>query len=92
MPKTLHLCSVCLHQWRGPWFALEYPCNPPPPQGGDRHVLGGGISKREEGTPRPLSFPTPCRSPGWGWGTVFPGVGNDKGGGWYKVPVAQFWT
>ena len=47
--------------------------------------------------PPPLSFPTPCRSPGgggggWGnvtwqpspmgwWGSVFPGVGNDKGGG-----------
>ena len=37
--SLLHLCSVCLHQWRVPQFALEYPCNPPPPQGGDRHLM-----------------------------------------------------
>ena len=29
--SPLHLCSVCFHQWRVPQFALEYPCNPPPP-------------------------------------------------------------
>ena len=29
--------------------------------------------------PPPLSFPTPCPSQG-GWGSVFPGVGKDKGG------------
>ena len=28
-----HLCSVCLHQWRVPQFALKHPCNPPPPPG-----------------------------------------------------------
>ena len=31
---------ACLHQWRVPQFALQYPCNPPPPPGrpslGDR--------------------------------------------------------
>jgi len=27
---SLHLCSVCLHQWRIPQFALKYPCNLPP--------------------------------------------------------------
>ena len=30
-PKSLHLCSVCLRQWRVPQFALKYLCNPPPP-------------------------------------------------------------
>ena len=35
--KSLHLCSLCLHQWRVPQFALKYPCNPPPPPG-DRHL------------------------------------------------------
>ena len=29
-PKLIHLCSVCLHQWRVPQFALKYSCNPPP--------------------------------------------------------------
>ena len=29
--KSLHTCSLCLHQWRVPQFALKYPCNPPPP-------------------------------------------------------------
>ena len=38
-PKPLHLCSVCLHQWRVPQFALKYPCNLPPP-GGWRPSLG----------------------------------------------------
>ena len=32
-PKLLLLCSVCLHQWRVPQFALKYPRNPPPPGG-----------------------------------------------------------
>ena len=36
--KSLHLCSVCLHQWRAPLFALKYPCNLPP------HMGGGGLS------------------------------------------------
>ena len=27
------------------------------------------------------------RSPRWGWGTVFPGVGNDKGRGGYFHPA-----
>ena len=31
--------AVCLHQRRVPQFALKYPCNPPPPQGG-RPSLG----------------------------------------------------
>ena len=31
MQKSLHLRSVCLHQWRVPPFALKCPCNPPPP-------------------------------------------------------------
>ena len=31
MQKSLHLCSVCLHQWRAPRFALKYRCTPPPP-------------------------------------------------------------
>ena len=39
MQKSLHLCYVCLHQWRVPKFALKYPCNPPPPPGGDRHLV-----------------------------------------------------
>ena len=30
--KSLHTCSLCLHQWRVPHFALKYPCNPPPPR------------------------------------------------------------
>ena len=37
-PKSLHLCSVCLHQWRVPQFALKYCCNLPPAGGGDRHL------------------------------------------------------
>ena len=46
-PKALHLCAVCLHQWRVPWFALKYLCNPPP-GGGDRALrgeiaMGGGV-------------------------------------------------
>ena len=41
MRKSLHTCSLCLHGWRVPQFALKYPCNlPPPPPGrpslGDR--------------------------------------------------------
>ena len=32
--KSLHTCSLCLHKWRVPHFALKYPCNPP----GDRHL------------------------------------------------------
>ena len=40
MQKSLHTCSLCLHHWRVPQFALKYPCNPPPPPGrpslGDR--------------------------------------------------------
>ena len=28
MQMSLHLCSVCLHQWRVSQFALKYPCNP----------------------------------------------------------------
>ena len=46
-PKSLHLCSVCLHQWRVPQFALKYPYNPPPlPQGGgDRRALREDISR-----------------------------------------------
>ena len=35
-PMWLHLCSVCLHQWRVPQFALKYPCNLPPGGGGGR--------------------------------------------------------
>ena len=60
MQKSLHLCSVCLHQWRVPQFALKYPCNPPPrprggivtwrpsppsPVGGDCCVLWGEFSR-----------------------------------------------
>ena len=33
MQKSLHLCSVCLHRWRVPRFALKYPCNASPPGG-----------------------------------------------------------
>ena len=36
--KLLHTCSLCLHQWRVPRFALKYPCNPPPPPG-DNHLV-----------------------------------------------------
>ena len=32
MQKSLLLCSVCLHQWRLPPFALKYPCNIPLPR------------------------------------------------------------
>ena len=35
--KSLHTCSLCLHLWRVPQFALKYPCNPPPPPG-SRHL------------------------------------------------------
>ena len=46
-PKSLHLCSVSLHQWRVPQFALKYPCNPPPPpvvrKGG--RLQGGGAMR-----------------------------------------------
>ena len=31
-------CSLCLHRWRVPQFALKYPCNLPPPPPGDRHL------------------------------------------------------
>ena len=48
-PNSLHPCSVCLHQWRVPQFALKYPFNLPPPWGrrpslGDHlpHQPGGG--------------------------------------------------
>ena len=44
-PKLLHLCSVCLHQWRVPQFALKYPCNPPPHGAGDRRALQGDIAR-----------------------------------------------
>ena len=37
-PQSLHLCSVCLQQWRVPQFALKYTCNPPPPGGEDHHL------------------------------------------------------
>ena len=42
MQNSLHLCSVCLHQWRVPQFALKYPCNL------NRHLAtvpggGGGV-------------------------------------------------
>ena len=45
--QSLHLCSVCLHQWRIPQFALKYPCNlpPSPPPGGDRSRATGGDFK-----------------------------------------------
>ena len=33
-----HLVHMCLHRWRVPQFALKYPCNPPPPPLGDRHL------------------------------------------------------
>ena len=36
--KLLHMCSLCLYQWRVPQSALKYPCNPPPPPPGDRHL------------------------------------------------------
>ena len=52
MQKSLYLCSVCLHQWRVPQFALKYPCNPPPPQGetvahckGRFQRGGGGLAR-----------------------------------------------
>ena len=60
LPKSLHLCSVCLHEWRVPQFALKYPCNPPcprvgrpslgdrlppHPRGGDRCALQGGNAR-----------------------------------------------
>ena len=38
MQKSALLCSVCLHQWRVPRFALKYLCNPPPPPQGDCHL------------------------------------------------------
>ena len=38
LPVTM--CSLCLHQWRVPQFALKYPCNPPPPPG-DRRANEG---------------------------------------------------
>ena len=40
-PVSLHLCSVCLHQWR---VCLEIPLQSPPPQGGGRCMLRGEIS------------------------------------------------
>ena len=43
MQKSLHLCSVCLHQWRVPQLALKYRCDAPPPPArpslGDRPPL-----------------------------------------------------
>ena len=48
-PKSLHLCSICFHQLRVPQFALKYPCNLPPPLGGETvacyrgRLQGGGI-------------------------------------------------
>ena len=37
--KSLHMCSLCLRQWRVPQFALRYPCNVPPPPPGHRHLV-----------------------------------------------------
>ena len=39
MQKSLQLCSVPLHQWRLPQFALKHPCDlRPPSPPGDRHL------------------------------------------------------
>ena len=42
MQKLLHLCYVCLHQWRVPKFALKYPCSLHPPRGETIAREGGG--------------------------------------------------
>ena len=47
--KSLHLCSLCLHQWRVPQFALKYPCNPPPPPG--RPLPGNRLPPPPTGRP-----------------------------------------
>ena len=59
-PKLLDLCSVCLHQWRVPQFALKYPSNPhPTPTPGGRPLLGdrlpvpGGGGSRATGLTNP---------------------------------------
>ena len=55
MQKSLHLCHVCLHQWRVPKIALKYPCNLPPPLGGRPSLgdrlwrPGGGVALRASG-------------------------------------------
>ena len=69
MRKSLHTCSLCLHRWRVPQFALKYPCNPPPPGRpslGDRlppppgrpSRANPGVCQGGAGYP-----PPPCRSP-----------------------------
>ena len=40
--KSLQMCSLCLHQWRVPQFALKYPCTPPPPPGRPLRANVGG--------------------------------------------------
>ena len=45
MASQLQPPAVCLHHWRVPQYSLKYPCNPPPPRGGDCRALWGGISR-----------------------------------------------
>ena len=47
--KSPHLCSLCLHQWRVPQFALKCPYNPPLPPG--RPSLGDHLSPPPPGRP-----------------------------------------
>ena len=49
MRKSLHTCSLCLHWWKVPHFALKYPCNPPPPPG--RPSLGDRLPPPPPGRP-----------------------------------------
>ena len=63
----------------------------------DAHNVRALFSKPDRTPPPPLVVPPPLSFPKGGWGTVFPGVGNDKGrgGGGYKIKrkayVVQVW-
>jgi hypothetical protein len=63
--KSLHTCSLCLHRWRVPQFALKYPCNLPtppwrpsfgdrllPPHPGDRRALTREFARGVQGRSR----------------------------------------
>ena len=72
-PKSLHLCSVCLHQWRVPQLALKYPCNLPAALGGrpsrrgvvDAMGAEGCRLKVSSGTATPTNYcpPPPVQPP-----------------------------
>ena len=49
--ESLHLCPLCLHQWRVPQFALKFAIPPPPP--GDRHLATPPPSPGTRGAGRP---------------------------------------